>query len=122
MRTEKYNQEDWGDDIRYAFYDNKLGHELKNIDVIVAEVCGENDGYSWYWILQMKDGRFGWAEGSCDYTGWECSSQCTFKGGFKTPKMAIEMLVLYEYESRKNIKDVLLKQIKGELPFAVYQE
>ena len=120
MRTEKYNKEDWGDDIGSAFNNNGI-EQLDNIDVIVAEVCGENDGVDWYWILQMKDGTFANASGGCDYTGWDCRSNADFTGGFKTAEEAIEKLKLSDYEKR-NIKDTLLKQISGKFPFAVYQD
>ncbi len=122
MRTEKFNSQEYGDDIRSAFDHNSLSAELGLIDVIVAEVCGENDGYSWYWILQMRDGSFANAEGGCDYTGWDCQSHTSFKGGFKTAQEAVDALEVYEYDSRKNIKEVLSKQLTGEIPFAIYQE
>lgn len=125
MRTEKYNKQDdnyYGDDIAYAFECNSLGDRLKDIDVIVAEVCGANDENSWYWILQMKDGTFSWAEGSCDYTGWDCQSSAQINDGFKTVEDAIEAVCVIQYDNRKNIKSCLLKQIKDELPFAIYQE
>lgn len=121
MRTEKYNSQDYGDDIRSAFNNNGLNTELGFIDVIVAEVCGENDGFDWYWILQMRDGSFAWAKGGCDYTGWSCQSSADFNGGFKSPEEAIEKIDT-GYDSRKNIKELLLKQIKGEIPFAIYQD
>lgn len=44
MRTEKYNKEEGGDDIGYAFDCNGLAQNLDEIASIVAEVCGENDG------------------------------------------------------------------------------
>lgn len=51
MRTEKFepNTPAYGnDDIVNAFDNNSLDHRLQDIDVIVAEVCGENDGNWWY--------------------------------------------------------------------------
>lgn len=122
MRTEKFLPNEYGDDINSAFDNNGLAEKLSEIDVIVAEVCGENDGYDWYWILQMKDGTFANASGGCDYSGWGCQSSADFTGGFKTPEEAVEKLEFSEFESRKNIKNVLLKQISGEIPFAIYQE
>ena len=119
MRTEKYNKDNYGDDIKSAFECNGLSETLDNIDVIVAEVCGENDGVDWYWILQMKDGTFGNASGGCDYTGWDCRSSAGFEGGFKTPEEAVEKLVAND---GRKIKETLLKQLSGEIPFAVYQE
>lgn len=39
---------------------------------IIAAVNGENDGDSWIGVFRLRDGRFLAAEGSCDYTGWDC--------------------------------------------------
>jgi len=123
MRTEKFDNTkgSWeSDDIKYAFECNSLSERLNDIDVIVAEVCGENDGVDWYWILQMKDGTFSWATGGCDYTGWDCQSSADIKDGFKTPQEAIEAVgVVAEYDKR-DIKGTLLKQINEEIPFAIY--
>jgi len=38
-----------------------------------ACVMGENDESGWYWILTV-DGKFYYAAGGCDYTGWDCGS------------------------------------------------
>lgn len=122
MRKEKFLLDEDGDDIRSAFNFNGLGERLKDIDVIVAEVCGANDEYSWYWVLKMKDGLFAWAEGSCDYTGWDCQSGAQIHSGFKTAKKAIEGIVLSKYEPRKKIKECLSAQINGKIAFAIYQE
>lgn len=125
MRTEKFNSNKSGyenDDLKYAFGNDGLSEILGNVDVIIAEVCGENDGYNWYWILQMRDGTFGWAEGGCDYTGWDCQSHASFNGNFKTPFEALENVKTEDYDSRKSIKICLEKQLKEELPFAIYQE
>lgn len=125
MRTAKFNANKdsyENDDLKYALEYNCLLEKLGLVDVIVAEVCGENDGAHWYWILQMRDGTFAWAEGSCDYTGWDCQSNAIFVDGFKTPEEAIDNLKVSEYEDRKNIKKCLLAQIKEELPFAIYKD
>lgn len=125
MREEKFNSAKPGyesDDIKYAFEYNNLSDKLGMIDVIVAEVCGENDGVNWYWILLMRDGTFSCAEGGCDYTGWDCQSHASVKEGFKTPTEAIEALDIWEYDHRKNIRVCLTKQINDELPFAIYQD
>lgn len=121
MRTEKYTS-DSNDDIQYAFIDNQLHNELATIDVIVAEVCGENDEYSWYWILQLKDGSFAWAEGSCDYTGWGCGSDAQFHGGFSTAREALADMKISAYEHRKSIRECLELQIEEKMPFALYMD
>lgn len=40
---------------------------------LYACVMGENDEASWYWIFK-HDGKFYFATGGCDYTGWDCRS------------------------------------------------
>ncbi len=122
MRTEKFDPEEYGDDIRYAFNENQLGERLSDIEVIVAEVCGANDEDNWYWILQMKDGTFSAAEGGCDYTGWDCQSHASIKDGYVIPQEAIEALEVSEYDSKpvEKTKKCLLAQIDGSLPFAIY--
>lgn len=128
MRTEKFDNSKSAyetDDIKYAFECNGLKNELDNIDMIVAEVCGENDGNDWYWILQMKDGTFANASGGCDYTGWDCQSYAYINKGFKTAEEAIDELSLKEsYDTRPQdqIKKVLHAQIQGKVPFALYDE
>lgn len=118
MRNVKYNNKETEDDIKYAFIYNSLEKRLGDIDVIVAEVCGENDGVDWYWILQMKDNTFSWARGGCDYTGWDCQSDAEIHDNFKTPEEAIENIKI-EYDNRK-IKECLLGQINDK-PFALYE-
>lgn len=45
-------------------------------DVVLLEGQseGDNDGPSWICWGQLKDGRWFFAEGSCDYTGWDCQA------------------------------------------------
>lgn len=125
MRTEKFDSTKDAfdnDDIVYAFQCNSLGDRLKDIDVIVAEVCGENDGYPWYWILQMKDGSFSWATGGCDYTGWDCQSSADIFDSYATVEAALDAVKIDEYDSRKNILACLRGQVAGTIPFAIYKE
>lgn len=118
----EYEEKDGDDDIVYAFKKNGLSKRLEDIDIIVAEVCGANDEFYWYWILKMKDKTFSWAKGQCDYTGWSCQSEAEIHDCFKTIQEAVEDLKTEEDETRKNIKQCLLGQIKGDIPFALYQE
>lgn len=41
---------------------------------IVAAVNSENDGASWEGAFRLRDGRWLFAEGGCDYTGWDCQA------------------------------------------------
>lgn len=125
MRDVKFDSTKPGyetDDIKYAFNYNGLKDKLPLIDVIVAEVCGSNDEYAWYWILKMKDGKYAWATGSCDYTGWDCQSSASICEGFTEITDAVFDLFTKHSDSRPNIKECLLAQIEERLPFAIYQE
>jgi hypothetical protein len=124
MRTEKFDntkEEYDNDDIKYAFVSNGLSERLNDIDVIVAEVCGENDGYPWYWILQMKNGTYSWASGWCDYSGWDCQSGAEIHDGYESAENAINALDIGD-DNRKKIKECLTLQVQDKLPFAIYTE
>jgi hypothetical protein len=54
---------------------------IKDIDKVLAVHMGENDGDDWRWILQLKDNRFVFLQGGCDYTGWDCQSWATSRSG-----------------------------------------
>lgn len=41
---------------------------------VIAYADGENDGPSWLVVLELADGRYVFADASCDYTGWDCQS------------------------------------------------
>ncbi len=48
-------------------------HEFSRSDVveIMASRDGENDGPDWIGVFRLRDGRFAFASGGCDYTGWD---------------------------------------------------
>src|SRR5437016_13727744 len=43
-----------------------------DIEEILALREGRNDELSWMGVFLLNDGRFLYAEGSCDSTGWHC--------------------------------------------------
>ncbi len=47
---------------------------IADVVEIIAAVNGENDEYSWVGVFRLADGRYCVAEGSCDYTGWDCQA------------------------------------------------
>lgn len=63
-------------DLRAALECNSLAHKLEEIDRVLLEITGEADEAQWHWILALKDGRFAYVTGGCDYTGWDCQSDC----------------------------------------------
>lgn len=40
------------------------------IDSILARDDGENDGAHWVFVFKLTNGRYGYLEAGCDYTGW----------------------------------------------------
>jgi hypothetical protein len=40
----------------------------------IAMQEGENDGPSWIGVFKLANGRYAFAEGGCDYTGWDCQA------------------------------------------------
>lgn len=43
---------------------------LGDVRFVIADVEGDNDGPPWEAIVELHDGRFGFVEAGCDYTGW----------------------------------------------------
>lgn len=54
---------------------------IADVAEAVATINGENDESSWVGIFLLKDGRWLVAEGSCDYTGWDCQAGNSFHIG-----------------------------------------
>ena|SRR3990167_4569033 len=50
------------------------GFGVDDIQQVLGVWEGEHDGDDWRWILSLKDGRFVFLQGGCDYTGWDCQS------------------------------------------------
>lgn len=50
------------------------GFTIDDIAKVLAVFEGENDETDWHWILRLKDDRFIYLSGGCDYTGWDCRS------------------------------------------------
>lgn len=43
---------------------------------ILATIEGQNDGADWHWLVRLDDGQHAYITGGCDYTGWDCQSNC----------------------------------------------
>ena len=41
---------------------------------VLWEQEGENDGENWAALCLLADGRWGFVEAGCDYTGWDCQA------------------------------------------------
>jgi hypothetical protein len=93
------------------------GLDLELVKGVVACVYGENDEAYWHWILKMKDGKYGYAVGGCDYTGWDCQSWFNFVPA-RTLNAAIMKAPNQESDWRtRKIRRVLRKQAEGTQPF-----
>ncbi len=46
----------------------------EDVALIKGQSEGEREERSWIVWGQLKDGRWFFAEGSCDYTGWDCQA------------------------------------------------
>lgn len=115
MRTRKPDQ----DLVAYLENNDEI-FKLDDIKNIHAEVVGHNDEDYWYWIIELKDGRFLLTSAWCDYTGWDCQS-----GGHsevtKTTLAAAKLASEKEVYTHRDIRKNLIAQLKGTLPFGVYQ-
>ena len=45
-----------------------------DVEYVVGQEEGENDGADWIVWGKLKDGRYFIARGGCDYTGWDCQA------------------------------------------------
>src|ERR1700733_13742175 len=70
----QYTLEENLHELIYAIRNNSGEIDEDDIESLLACVEGENDGYSWHWIVKLKDGAYGYLTGGCDYTGWDCQS------------------------------------------------
>jgi len=64
------------DQLAAATSENGWPEHLEGVG-IVGLLCprvGENDGEHWVWIVSFANGETWYAEGWCDYTGWDCQS------------------------------------------------
>lgn len=72
MNTEELakfkNDYDWKEAVGFAPFD------MEQIEDVIAEDCGANDEESWVAVVKLTDGRFGYVDAWCDYTGWDCRS------------------------------------------------
>lgn len=116
-----YNQ---NDDLKYAIDSNSLGGHFAEEDIvrIVAEVVGQNDELDWHWIVELKDGKFAYLNGGCDYSGWGCQSDLSVNGIAKSALLAAELAPEAEQYSKRTIRKNLINQVEGKQSFALYQE
>jgi len=59
-------------DLKYGAKYNNV--RIDDVDEIVLEITGRNEGPDWHWIVRRCDGGYAYIVGGCDYTGWDCQS------------------------------------------------
>lgn len=94
--------------------------KVEDIVSVLAQIPGEADGPDWSWLIELKDGKFALIQGGCDYTGWDCQSDATIRFA-DTAEEAAKLAEDY-YDYRVQVAEQLLKQLKGEQPYALYIE
>lgn len=58
-------------DFCYALEYNPQPFNLLDVEKVLAVVEGERDERDWHWIGKLRDGRYFYLTGGCDYTGWD---------------------------------------------------
>jgi len=111
------------DDLWYALeYNPSQSFNHDEVVSILAEVPGENDELSWWWVLELTRERYILVSGWCDFTGWDCQSgieEYPIVGNkYDAPLYAPAS---EEYTGR-TIRSNLTKQLSGTQPKYTYME
>jgi hypothetical protein len=95
---------------------------LKASDILGehAVIYGENDGYAWHWLVELKDGRFAYITGDCDYTGWDCSSSASWQFA-ETLQDALSLVPTVEEYTGRRLREQLANQLNNIQPFGTYK-
>jgi len=92
-------------DLAAAFSNNGGIEQLEGLAMVIATIYGENDGAPWHWLLAFFDGRYAYATGGCDYTGWDCQSSASIH--FASTQD--EALALADQDARRVFEEMLSK-------------
>lgn len=104
-------------DLAYAFSNNQpQPFAITDILDVKAAIPGHNDEDAWYWVVELRDGRFFLITASCDYTGWDCQSSCNAEEAGSALDAA---RLAKPTEYRHNIVDQLVAQLAGKQPFGL---
>ena len=80
---------DWQEAFGYADFN------IDQVEEVIASYEGENDGDSWSLVAKLRDGRYGYVDAWCDYTGWDCQA-----GGDSEIKNTLEELQRWSLTSK----------------------
>lgn len=112
-------------DFHYACGDAVIVPFNSRTDVKHLHACipGHNDENDWFWVVELKDGRFGLLQAWCDNTGWGCQSGGEWFAA-NGPEDAVEKVLLlggYNQEQaiKRRIKEQLLNQLSGKQPYGL---
>lgn len=109
------------DDLWYAIeYNTPEKFSRDDVADIVVEVPGENDEFAWWWILQLKNGKYVLLAASCDYTGWDCQSWIDFEEVYDTAEQAADAAPASEKYTGRAIRQNLIGQLNGQYPKFTY--
>jgi hypothetical protein len=60
--------------VRVAYNCKPDSFDIADVEMILADSEGENDGPSWLCCGRLNDGRWFYLSAGCDYTGWDCQA------------------------------------------------
>lgn len=118
--TDSYDYKDAQYDLDSLFrYAASAPFDLPAEITLYACVMGENDESDWYWIFE-HDGQVYYAQGGCDYTGWDCRSWGTVE-----PVDSVEAALAQapekdsDFDGNRPIRQYLEAMVKGEQQIGV---
>lgn len=96
------------DELHCAMSNCDYGAMIPELQEIVLELTGENDGADWHWIVKLNDGTYAYIHGGCDNTGWDCQA------GLDVHKATTEegALMLVGQNERRIFEDMILAGVK----------
>ncbi len=93
---------------------NPQPFNVLDIERVLAVNEGTHDDRDWYWVILLRDGRYVYLQGGCDYTGWDCQSSadtafyptaeeaaCGTVGRYDDNSPEIQALLLAQIEQKK---------------------
>jgi hypothetical protein len=102
---------------RYLKYNQDV-FTLEDITNLHALVPGHNDEYHWFWVIELRDGRFLLTEAWCDYTGWDCQSGGQTQVAPSSTALSAATLAPWEHRGR-SIRANLVAQVDGRQPYGL---
>lgn len=113
MVDERLNDHDLQECAKYG-----NGFDFGDIEKSLACLFGENEGPSWHYVVKLKNGKYAYLTGWCDYTGWGCQEGGESKLA-STALKAANCAPEDEQYGHKNVRKQLIAQIKGKQPYGL---